>query len=69
MPFSTSEMAYLCGVLRDIALGLIDLALPDAKPTIGDNYKEAFLNYNSNPSHEAERHRWNQLFEVCFAVV
>ncbi|XP_076346418.1 ubiquitin-protein ligase E3C [Tachypleus tridentatus] len=39
MPFSLSELVSLSLALRDVCLGLIELAYPDTKPSVNEQYK------------------------------
>lgn len=58
-----SEMAAVSSVLRDVAVGLIELALPDARPYVNESYKEVLIDMGADfsPQNTAE---WNRLFEV-----
>lgn len=56
-------MSDVAAVLRDVALGLIELALPDARPTVNESYRETLIGMGLDltPQNTVE---WNRLFEV-----
>lgn len=63
VPFSKPELASISKQLRDVALGLIHLALPDCRPNIGEHYRPVLERlYGSHVTAE-ESHDWNRLFE------
>ena len=41
MPFSLSELVNMSQHLRDIALGLVELAFPESRPTVREDYRVA----------------------------
>ncbi|XP_047364383.1 ubiquitin-protein ligase E3C [Vespa velutina] len=41
MPFTTTELVTLSIHLKEVCLGLVELAFPDTRPTIGEDYKNA----------------------------
>ncbi|KAK2578758.1 hypothetical protein KPH14_012282 [Odynerus spinipes] len=41
MPFTTTELVILSTHLKEVCLGLVELAFPDTRPTIGEDYKNA----------------------------
>lgn len=43
MPFTTSELVPLSDYLKGVCLGLVELAFPDCRPTIRNDYKSAVL--------------------------
>lgn len=68
MPFSLDELVPMTLMLRDSCLGIIELAHPDAKPMITEDYRQALRktgisNRNSHTNDEETR-RWAYLFKV-----
>lgn len=61
----------MSGDLRNLALGLIELALPDSRADISENYRGVFSSLLADNSNEAElqRRRWNNLFEVVVQLL
>ncbi|KAF7386370.1 hypothetical protein HZH68_013502 [Vespula germanica] len=41
MPFTTTELVTLSIHLKEVCLGLVELAFPDTRPAIGEDYKNA----------------------------
>lgn len=68
MPFSLDELVPMILMLRDSCLGIIELAHPDAKPMITDDYKEALritgVRDVTKQSRDEETRRWAYLFKV-----
>ena len=42
MPFSLSELVAMSLALRDACLGIIELAHPDTRPALKEDYRAAF---------------------------
>lgn len=68
MPFSRPVLALLSSILRDVAMGLIELALPDSRPAVSEQYKAALTNMGADFSRQ-DTTEWNQLFEVRFTFL
>jgi hypothetical protein len=68
MPFSLDELVPMTLMLRDSCLGIIELAHPDAKPMITDDYKEALritgVKNIDQQARDQETRRWAYLFKV-----
>ncbi|XP_063401065.1 ubiquitin-protein ligase E3C-like [Mytilus trossulus] len=73
MPFSLDELVPMILMLRDSCLGIIELAHPDAKPMITDDYKEALritgVRDVTKQSRDEETRRWAYLFKVIATLV
>lgn len=70
MPFNLLEVIQMVIALRDVCLGIIELAYPDAKPTINDDYRLALKKVgikSRNNTKEVDRQtrQWGYLFKVC----
>ena len=70
MPFMVSDLVPMVIVLRDICLGIIELAYPDARPTLNDDYRHALtktgVKARNNNVKEVSRQtvQWAYLFKV-----
>ena len=63
MPFSLAELPPLSLQLKEVCLGLVELAYPDSRPTVRDNYKSAVGSHEqTTPSNST--HLWSHLFKV-----
>jgi len=64
MPFTTVELAILSGHLKGVCLGLVELAFPDSRPTVRDDYKNAILGPISTVRSQHDTQIWTHLFKV-----
>ncbi|KAK0087468.1 hypothetical protein PV325_000909 [Microctonus aethiopoides] len=73
MPFTTSELVPLSAHLKDICLGLIDIAFTDTRATIRDDYKRAVLGSMSNDdvlhSNRQDTKMYMYLFKVTAGLL
>lgn len=73
MPFSLSEMTGISLTLRDVCMGLIDLAYPETRHTFNDDYVNAMKSVGSKTFGRhvtiSEVKRWNQLFKVAVILL
>lgn len=74
MPFDLAEVMQMVIALRDVCLGIIELAYPDAKPTVNDDYRQALktvgVKAKQTNSRDIDRQtrQWEYLFKVHFQV-
>lgn len=64
MPFTIAELAVLSGHLKGVCLGLVELAFPDTRPTVRDDYKTAVLGPTSAVQCRHDTQIWTHLFKV-----
>lgn len=64
MPFTTAELVVLAGHLKGVCLGLVELAFPDSRPTVRDDYKNAILGPISAVQSQHDTQIWTHLFKV-----
>lgn len=70
MPFNLLEVIQMVIALKDVCLGIIELAHPDAKPTVNDDYRLALKTVgvkskNNNTKEVCRQTRqWGYLFKV-----
>ncbi|KAK3800090.1 hypothetical protein RRG08_015057 [Elysia crispata] len=75
MPFFLDEIVPMCWQLRDTCLGIIELAHPDTRMAISNDYRKALektgvLREQNNEEEEAELTRqWAYLFKVISSLV
>lgn len=75
MPFTLSEIISMVISLRDVCLGIIEVAHPDAKPMINEDYRQALTRVGSktkvsdvkNLSRQTQQ--WGYLFKVTAGLV
>lgn len=66
MPFTVSEVVSLSAVLKDVCLGLVELAFPEARP-LNDHYRKVFEGSGALQQHyhHLEEHVKEHLYRVC----
>jgi hypothetical protein len=66
MPFPLSALVPLSLTLKEVCLGLVELAFPDSRPSIRDDYRTAVRGreHISDVSNQ-ETQMWAHLFKVC----
>ncbi|XP_045160514.2 ubiquitin-protein ligase E3C-like [Mercenaria mercenaria] len=75
MPFNLLEVIQMVIALRDVCLGIIELAHPDAKPTINEDYRQALrrvgVKTRNNNDKELNKQtlQWGHLFKVTASLV
>lgn len=63
MPFTLAEMIPVSTTLKDISLGLVDLAFPETRSTFHENYR-AILKLNSQADDQFNKTMWPHLLKV-----
>lgn len=64
--FEFSELGGLCRTLRQVCLGLVELAYPETRPVVCGQYKDAVGNTQIELSGKNQTPAWSHLFKVCF---
>lgn len=64
MPFSITEIVELSAVLKDVCMGLVELAFPEARP-LTDHYRGVFQGSAGAQHHYLEEHVKELLYRVC----
>jgi ubiquitin-protein ligase E3 C len=65
MPFTTYDLAILSSHLKGVCLGLVELAFPDTRPSVRDDYKNAVLGPSTSISSTPQNTQmWAHLFKV-----
>ncbi|CAB0034239.1 unnamed protein product [Trichogramma brassicae] len=70
MPFTTYDLAILSSHLKGVCLGLVELAFPDARFSVRDDYKNAVLGPSTTISANSQNtHLWAHLFKVTVSLI
>ncbi|XP_066601185.1 ubiquitin-protein ligase E3C [Prorops nasuta] len=69
MPFNTSELVLLSAHIKGVCLGLVELACPDTRPTVRDDYKSAVLGPSSIMETQQNTQIWTHLFKVAVGLL
>ena len=65
MPFSLNEMVELASILRDVCLGLVELAYPDTRPSTSFNFIKT---RTSTGNTQEDTRLWMHLFKVSLMI-
>ncbi|KAJ6646802.1 Ubiquitin-protein ligase E3C, partial [Pseudolycoriella hygida] len=69
MPFTLSEIVPVSSMLKDISLGLVDLAFPETRSTFYESYG-AFLKLRSSQDEDQfNKTMWPHLLKVCVSLL
>ncbi|KYM98999.1 PREDICTED: ubiquitin-protein ligase E3C [Cyphomyrmex costatus] len=69
MPFTIAELAVMSGHLKGVCLGLVELAFPDTRPTVRDDYRNAVLGLTSAIQCRHDTQIWTHLFKVTVGLL
>ena len=74
MPFTLSELVPMSLSLRDVTLGLIELAFPQSRPAVREEYQLAVKSVRSNEenieaSNQTDTQIWSHLFKTTVHLV
>ena len=72
MPFSLPELVSMSLSLRDIALGLVELAFPESRPRVRDDYRQAVNSVRNTPEESRDVRDiiiWTHLFKTVVSLV
>ncbi|KFM61319.1 Ubiquitin-protein ligase E3C, partial [Stegodyphus mimosarum] len=73
MPFTLAELASVSATLKDVCMGLIELAYPDKKSAFNRDYVKAMKSVGSKNLDKNvnvfEVRQWNQLFKVVVTLL
>ena len=65
MPFSLNEVVELASILRDVCLGLVELAYPDTRPSTSFNFIKT---RTSTGNTQEDTRLWMHLFKVSLMI-
>ncbi|XP_011312872.1 ubiquitin-protein ligase E3C [Fopius arisanus] len=70
MPFTTGELVPLSDYLKGVCLGLVELAFPDCRPTVRDDYKRAVLGPSTKLLQDKQdTQMWVHLFKATSGLL
>lgn len=70
MPFKLNEIVSMSSFLKDLSLGLVELAFPETRTCINDHYRSALqLNQNSGGANTTSPSKWPHLLKVCVSLL
>ena len=67
MPFKISEIIQISSSLKDICLGLVELAFPETRSNFNEHYRPVLISINSHlpDSKKVNKNIWPHLLKVC----
>ncbi|KZC14784.1 Ubiquitin-protein ligase E3C [Dufourea novaeangliae] len=69
MPFTIPELVILSSHLKGVCLGLVELAFPDSRPTVRDDYKNAVIDPSYSIQNQQDTQMWTHLFKVTVGLL
>ncbi|XP_075974851.1 ubiquitin-protein ligase E3C [Anticarsia gemmatalis] len=67
--FEFHELGGLCRTLRQVCLGLVELAYPESRPAVTGQYRDAVAASHIEISGKNETPAWAHLFKVCTGLL
>lgn len=67
MPFRLSEIVSLSSFLKDLSLGLVELAFPETRSSINDHYRSVLSGGMSTGTNTQSQ--WPHLLKVCVSLL
>lgn len=64
MPFRLSEIVSLSSFLKDLSLGLVELAFPETRTSINDHYRSVLQS-----NQQGSTSQWPHLLKVCVSLL
>lgn len=68
MPFKLNEIVLMSSFLKDLSLGLVELAFPETRTSLNDHYRSVLLP-NQYSSSVNTTNKWPHLLKVCVSLL
>jgi ubiquitin-protein ligase E3 C len=74
MPFHIKDIVHMCLTLKELAIGLVELAFPETRSGLKEHYKNIFMEFDDsdgsrNARANQEKLIWSQLLKVCVSLL
>lgn len=75
MPFHIKEIVLLSTTMKELAIGLVELAFPETRSTLKDHYRNILTGISDDDENSRiqrlsqEKSIWSQLLKVCVSLV
>ena len=74
MPFHIKDVVHMSLTLKELAIGLVELAFPETRSALKDHYRNIFTGLldedsNRNARINQEKSIWSQLLKVCVSLL
>lgn len=70
LPFALSEIVHLCKILKDISLGLVELAFPETRTNLNNHYRNVFGYSDVDDERIKQKQQvWAHLLNVVICVL
>ncbi|KAG5670258.1 hypothetical protein PVAND_000535 [Polypedilum vanderplanki] len=73
MPFHIKDIIHMCLTLKELSIGLVELAFPESRSAIRDHYRNILLGSDDDVRNNArmnqEKTIWSQLLRVCVSLL
>lgn len=73
MPFHIKDIIHLCLTLKELSIGLVELAFPETRSAVRDHYRNILLGsddqFDATRVSQFEKTIWSQLLKVCVSLL
>lgn len=70
MPFKLHEIVSLSSFLKELSLGLVELAFPETRTSVNDHYRMVLqMNTSSGNTTAPNKYCWPHLLKVCVSLL
>ncbi|XP_034246430.1 ubiquitin-protein ligase E3C [Thrips palmi] len=72
MPFTLDELIFISLRLKEVSLGLVELAFPESRPSVREDYRTAVTTLHDHPivsPTAQDTQMWSHLFKVVVGLV
>lgn len=74
MPFHIKDIIHMCLTLKELAIGLVELAFPETRSVLKEHYRNIFTDdddneFTRNARANQEKTIWSQLLKVCVSLL
>lgn len=71
MPFHIKDIVHMSLTLKELAIGLVEVAFPETRLALKDHYKNIFSDDDGGKNSRANQEKtiWTQLLKVCVSLL
>lgn len=69
MPFHIKDVIHMSLTLKELAIGLVELAFPETRSALKDHYRNIFADGSRNAKASQEKSIWSQLLKVTVSLL
>lgn len=71
MPFHIKDIVHACLTLKELAIGLVELAFPETRSMMNEHYRNILGSNDALPNAQRSQEKavWSQLLKVCVSLL